>query len=310
MSSILSTILRQLSLIGMVFLTCFALHSLAATQQANVTVTMRDHGYTMGDVIQQKVQVHLPRNEKIDPQSLPLAGYINPWLDLKNVSFNQDTQTATLRLDWQIFATVEFTQVLKTPEFTLKTSGKNPQKILIPGQPFYYSSVLPQSVADIQRRPNLPPLLFDTFYPTLAAGVFALMVLLGIFLWCWLQDKISWLPYAAGPITKLARQLKGQPVIALAHADLVYQALNQSAEKNIYLINQADLFKKAAYLKPYQTEIQQFIHLANQVIYQHQTLGDTQKHEKPQNFGASTWVAEAAMAERLFRRQKRQQKNA
>lgn len=274
-----------------------------------VTVSMRNHGYTMGDVIQQKVQIQLPVNATIDPQSLPLAGYINPWLDLKNVSFHQDAQTVTLQLNWQIFATVEFTQVLKTPEITLKTTAKNPLKIIIPAQPFYYSSVLPQSVEGVDRRQYLPALVFDTFSPLVMASIFALLALMGLMGWCWLQDKIAWLPYAPGPMTTLARKLKGQHFIGLHHANLLYQAFNQCAGKNIYLNNQAELFEKAAYLKPYQAQIQQCLQAANQVIYQHQTLGQAPKQQTLQHFDASAWVQEAAMAERIFRRQKRQQKN-
>jgi hypothetical protein len=281
----------------------------AEMKQPMVTVKMRDHGYTMGDFIVQNVQIQLPQNQTIDPQSLPLAGYVSPWLDLSKVTFNQENQLVTLVLNWQIFATVEFTQGLKIPEMTLKTNGKNPQKIIIPAQSFYYSSVLPQSVADIKRRPNLPPLLFDTFSPMLAACGFALLAILGFLCWCWLQDKISWLPYAAGPMTTLARKLKGKSVIELHHANLLYQALNQCAGKNIYLNNQAELFEKAAYLKPYQAQIQQCLQAANQLIYQHQSLGIAHAQQQIQDFGASGWILEAARAERIFRRQSRRQNN-
>lgn len=295
----------QIFLVFFIIFTVFARQLFAAPQPPIVKVSMRNHGYTMGDEIHQKVQINLPANESIDPQSLPLAGYINPWLDLKSVSFKQEGQTATLQLDWQIFATVEFTQVLKTPEMVLKTIANKSPKIIIPPQPFYYSAGLPQSVVDIQRRQNLSLLVFDTFSPILVASIFAMLALIGFAVWWWLQDRFSWLPYSAGPMTTLARKLKGQNFIGLDHANLLYQALNQCAGKNIYLNNQAELFEKASYLKPYQAEIRQSLQAANQVIYDHQALGQAQKQQKLQNFGASTWVQEAAMAERIFRRHKR-----
>ena len=299
----------QIFLVLFIISTVFARQAFAAPQPPSVKVNMRNHGYTMGNEIHQKIQINLPANESIDPQSLPLAGYINPWLDLKSVSFMQEGQTATLQLGWQIFATVEFTQELKTPEMALKTTVKKSPKIIIPPQPFYYSAVLPQSVVDIQRRQNLSPLVFDTFSPILVASIFAMLALIGFAVWWWLQDRFSWLPYSAGPMTKLARKLKGQSVISLHHAELVYETLNQCAGKNIYLNNQDALFGCATYLKPYKTEILGFLLAANQVIYNHDALGRIQK-QQIQNLGASAWVQEAAIAERLFRRQKRQQKNA
>lgn len=299
----------QIFLILFIIFTVFTGRAFADTQPPSVKVNMRNHGYTMGDEIHQKIQINLPANESIDLQSLPLAGYINPWLDLKSVSFKQEGQTATLQLVWQIFATVEFTQVLKTPEMGLKTTANKSPKIIVPPQPFYYSAVLPQSVVDIQRRQNLYHLVIDTFSPILVASIFATLALIGFAVWWWLQDRFSWLPYSAGPMTKLARKLKGQLVISLHHAELVYETLNQCAGKNIYLNNQAAFFEHATYLKPYDTEIMDFLYKANQVIYNHDALGHGQS-QPPQNLGASAWVQEAAMAERLFRRQKRQQKHA
>ena len=308
MSPLFSAKFCQIFLVFFIIFTVFTGHAFAATQQPSVNVNMRNHGYTMGDEIHQKIQIYLPANESIDPQSLPLAGYINPWLDLKSVSFKQEGQTATLQLVWQIFATVEFTQVLKTPEIGLKNTASKSPKIFIPPQPFYYSAVLPQSVVDIQRRQNLSPLVFDTFSPNLVASIFATLALIGFVVWWWLQDRFSWLPYSAGPMTKLARKLKGQLVISLHHAELVYETLNQCAGKNIYLNNEAAFFEHATYLKPYDTEIMDFLCKANQVIYNHDALGRGQS-QPPQNLGASAWVQKAAMAERLFRRQKRQQKH-
>jgi len=295
-------------LLSIAAIALYTTQSYALTQDANVSVSMRNHGYTMGDFIHQKVHITLPENQTINSDSLPLTGYINPWLDLNKITFEQKSNEVTLILDWQIFATVEFTQILKTPEVILKTNAKNPLQVRIESQPFYYSSALPQTTVGIQRRPNLPPLLFDTFSPLLGAGIFGLLALLGIFTWAWLQDRFTWLPYAAGPITKLARKLRGQSVVSLDDVPAVYQALNQCAEKNVYLNQQEILYEKAQYLKPYQSYIQQFLTSANHAIYQHKTIGRAHLQTEVHDFGSTKWINEAAKAERVLRRLQRQSK--
>jgi hypothetical protein len=270
-------------------------------------VKMRNHGYVMGDFIHQQVNFTLTKGQVLESQYLPLEGYVKPWLDLAKVKFEQTGQQVELHLVWQIFATVEMTQALKTPEIILRTSGIKPQKIIVPAQTFYYSSALPQSVVDIKRRENFSLLMFHTSTPMIWALVFALLSIVFILIWLWLEDCMPWWPYSSGPMTRLARVLKGKTVIAEQDCIGIYHALNECAGQNIYANKLNSLFQRSPYLLPYQHEIVCFLRQATQHIYRHQVLGEMHSSvDVYSDFGSTSWVVGAAMAERIFLRNKRQ----
>jgi hypothetical protein len=51
-----------------------------------VKVTMRDNGYTLGDTIAMNAEFNLAKGLVFDPNSVPLKGPVNNWLDLRDVT--------------------------------------------------------------------------------------------------------------------------------------------------------------------------------------------------------------------------------
>lgn len=269
---------------------------------ADLQVNMRDHGYMMGDVISMQVTFSLQENQQIDQETLPLAGRVKHWIDIQSVQFNQQKQHVNLTINWQLFGTVERSEQLKTPQVLIKTIGKAPQTILIPQQAFYYSSVLPKPpLKDIKRRTDWTPPAFDTRTPFTWMSM--CLGLLGIcaFIWLWLKDKIPWLPYQPGPMTKLYRLLKKQSIDHFTPAQLreIHNALNASAGSSLYPNNLATLFENAPYFQPYQTEIETFFHASWEAFY-----GDKTATKGIDASQTMVWIEQTAIAERLTRRAK------
>jgi hypothetical protein len=208
-----------------------------------VNITMRDNGYTLGDMIAMHAEFNLVKGLVFDPNSVPLKGPVNNWLDLRNVAMaeaeNADGgRKISVDFTWQIFGTVEHAQTLKIPAIQLQTippientkgklekddvakddiakaaNNKPPVKpliISIPAQRFNLSPVQPPTITENTHRPHALPLRFNERTPlTFAIICLSLSLLCGV-IWLWLQDKISWLPRNPGPITQLARQLRQQ----------------------------------------------------------------------------------------------------
>ncbi|MFA7349356.1 MAG: hypothetical protein WC009_01230 [Methylotenera sp.] len=208
-----------------------------------VNITMRDNGYTLGDMIAMHAEFNLTKGLVFDPNSVPLKGPVNNWLDLRNVAMaeveNADGgRKISIDFTWQIFGTVEHAQTLKIPAIQLQTippientKGKlekddvakddiakaannellvKPLIISIPAQRFNLSPVQPPTITENTHRPHALPLRFNERIPlTFAIICLSLSLLCGV-MWLWLQDKISWLPRNPGPITQLARQLRQQ----------------------------------------------------------------------------------------------------
>lgn len=274
--------------------------------QNNVTVTMRDTGYTIGDTIDMVATFTLPRNHFIDEESLPLVGRVNHWLDIQSLDFSQDARRAKLHIKWQLFATVEIAQQLNTPQVVLKTSGENPQTITIPQQAFYYSPVLPMPLLkDISRRVDLTPPDFDEVQPLVHLSYCLVVLLIVGLAWLWLKDMLPWLPYEAGPMTKLSRQLKVQSThFTQTQLRDIHAALNNSAGVSLYPHNLSQLFMHAPYFDGEQHNIKLFFDQSWQQFYRNEVV----EAEAVEVLHHLAWIKRAAVAERLFRRQQKAKK--
>lgn len=266
-----------------------------------VKVTMRNHGYTMGDFVHMRVQFALPPQHKLDIDSLPLPGRMAPWLDLCDLKVGTAKQMITLDLTWQLFGTVEYSQTLELPEIEIKTLGKNPQAIVIPQQLLYYAAVLPKNVADEKARPDLPPMRFDTHTPAILAFVCLLLAMICAFAWLWLHDHLPWWPYRPGPLTTLARTCRerdGEKALGRNELQVAHYALNQSAGQSLYPGTLAQLFVSSTYLRDFESQITVFFNASWLAMH-------TTPNRDVDAKLLLSWLPQAAMAERLYRRQNR-----
>jgi len=46
-------------------------------------VTLRDSGYLLGDLVDERVDLDLPPGVSLDPDSLPLPGRVAPWMEVR-----------------------------------------------------------------------------------------------------------------------------------------------------------------------------------------------------------------------------------
>lgn len=281
---------------------CLPYAALANTPSPiSVHVVMRDSGYHLGDFIHQTITIRLPKHATLDEESLPLTGYVKPWLDLSALSYKQQSDTVKLSLTWQIFATVEIAQMLKTPALVLKTKEKPVLEISIPAQAFYYSPVFPYPLAETKRQNNLPPLAFNEQTPLIGLVVFSTLGVLLTLCWLWLKDWLPW-PRNRGPLATLAKAMrhKTAQTIDTKQLQAIYHALNASAGESLFPSNLSQLFNKAPYLLPYQSEIEQCFAQCWCAVYGDHPLTPSQSTNP--NEVTLDWIAQAAIAERLFLR--------
>lgn len=280
---------------------CFGWLVHAEISITDMAVTMRDSGYTLGDKMQMVATFTLPIQQTIDEESLPLVGRINPWLDIQAIQLKQYKQQVQLNVTWQLFASVEIAQPLKTPEIILKTVGKKPQTVIIPAQTFYYSPVLPMPpLKDIKRRTNLVPPNVDTAKPLLYFSVCSGLFLLSSLVWLWIKDYLPWFPFQSGPMIRLSRQLRLQSTgLSLAQLREVHAALNQCAGMSLYPNNLSQLFHHAPYFAHEEVNVTQFFNQSWALFYANKLVAQPAIDLK----ATQQWVQRVAIAERLFSRQ-------
>jgi len=270
----------------------------------DISVEMRNSGYTLGDKMDMTVTFSLPVNQSIDQDSLPLVGRVTPWLDIQNIGFSQHQQQVCLQVIWQLFATVEIAQQLETPEIILQTIGEQTQKVVIPAQTFYYSPVLPlPPLKNIQRRQDLIPPLFNTTTPIMNMGVlFSLFACIG-FVWLWLKDYLPCLPFQPGPMTRLVRHLRKEltpknPSFTKQQLRNIHSALNQSAGVSLHPDNLSTLYIAAPYFQAEHENLTQFFKLSWACFYSEEPL-----EEQLDAYYVLEWLQRVALAERLSKRQ-------
>ena len=287
----------------------------------NVTVNMRDHGYTLGDIITMHAEFTLEQGYIFDLNSVPLKGPINAWLDLRDVTTNKeiltdDREFISLDFTWQLFGTVNEAQIIKIPAIILQTLSievaddeREPLIITIPEQGFYLSPVLPEQITSEDAvRPIIAPPRFDEATPLKLAWLcLGLAILLGL-LWLWLEDRIKWLPRHPGAMTLLARQLREQDVAKqrqLTADDLrtIHAGLAGSAEQSLYPNTLGILFEKAPYLSVDEEMITQFFDDSWRIFHE----GNAQNLTIPVA-DTMAWIKRAAVSERLFRHTARKSK--
>lgn len=249
----------------------------AMAAEPEVTITLRDTGYMLGDLIDERVDVALPEGMRIDPESLPLPGRVAPWLEVRRAALEPARGgSQALVVTYQIFAETEEATQAPLPEFHLRLRGAGDARdIGVPSRSFLLSPALPATLVDKDRelRPSPDPARVPESgalagaLASLAIGLVAIAYLL------WRYDRLPFLPHAPGPLLRAwrswrrrsRRTLTGDEETALLR-DL-HGALNQSAGETLYPSTLSRLFDHAPYLAPLRGEIERVFAASWQRFY-------------------------------------------
>ncbi len=238
----------------------------AIAVEPEVHVSLRDTGYMLGDLIDERVEIALPDGARIDPESLPLPGRVAPWLEVRRATLEPaGGASQAFVVTYQIFAETEEATQAPLPEFRVRVRGTHgADDVTVPSRGFLLSPSLPATLTDRDRelRPSPDPERMPergALAGTLASVAVALAAT-GYLLWRY--DRLPFLPYAPGPLLRAwrswrrrsRRELSGDDETALLR-DL-HGALNQSAGETLYPSTLQRLFDRAPYLAPLRAEIE------------------------------------------------------
>ncbi|NOQ93679.1 MAG: hypothetical protein GQ547_03470 [Methylophaga sp.] len=301
-------------LLSLIMTSLFAEGTTINSADVNVTVNMRNHGYTLGDIITMHAEFTLEQGYIFDLNSVPLQGPINAWLDLRDVTANKekladDREFISLDFTWQLFGTVGEAQIIQIPAIILQTlavevadDDREPLIITIPEQGFYLSPVLPEQLTSEETlRPIITPPRFDEAMPLNLAFLYLVLGILLALAWLWLQDRIKWLPRHPGAMTLLARQLRQQETIKQTQftADdlrAIHAGLAGSSGQSLYPNTLDILFEKAPYLSVDKETITQFFDDSWRAF--HETNAQDHNISVAETMA---WIKRATVSERLFR---------
>ena len=174
-------------------------------------VTVRDSGYLLGDLIQERVDLTLPGAFVLDPDSLPLPGRVAPWMEVRAARIEQGVHAGeqSVVVKYQVFAEVEQAERVPIPAFKLRArDGRQTRVIEVPAKSFLLSPALPATLIDEDRelKPAAPPqpLPIGDAVTGVVLGMIA-AVACGAYL-LWAYDRLPFLPRAPGPFARLWRR--------------------------------------------------------------------------------------------------------
>jgi mxaA protein len=242
----------------------FAVCTAASAAAPEIRVTLRDTGYMLGDLIDERVEIAFPASMHIDAQALPPPGRVAPWLELRSAKVEPRTASGAdvLVFTYQIFAESESAARVPLPEIKLEVrDGANRVPLVVPAQSFLLSPGLPSPLTDRDRE------LVSSFAPAplsergaIAGALVALAVasLAATFL-LWRYDRLPFLPFAPGPLAVFWRRWRKHRAGNLDAALLLrdwHAALNRCAGETLYPSTLDRLFARAPFLVPLRERIE------------------------------------------------------
>jgi len=237
--------------------------SMAAAPE--VAVSLRDTGYMLGDLIEERIDVALPAGTRIDPDSVPLPGRVAPWLEVRHTELAPPRAgSQTLGVTYQIFAEAEEATRAPLPEVHLRLRGADAGELTVPSRSFLLSPAVPATLVDKDRelRPSPDPEHVPES-PAITGALASLAVaLVAAAYLLWRYDRLPFLPYAPGPLLRAWRSWRRRSRRALTDEEEtvllrdLHGALNESAGETLYPSTLQRLFDRAPYLAPLRAEIE------------------------------------------------------
>ncbi len=128
-----------------------------------VADTPRAYGYTVGDVVQRRVQLTLPPGWALDLEALPRTRRPGQALELRSAR----VQGTTLQLDYQVFLAPTEVRTLELPVLALRFNGPaGDREVRVDAWPLTVAPLVPVDVSPREglgdMRPDVPAAPIDT----------------------------------------------------------------------------------------------------------------------------------------------------
>jgi len=254
---------------ALLFGSAIAVSSLATAAPGDdiaIRISVRDAGYMLGDLLDERIDIDLPPGTSLDAESLPAPGRVAPWMEVRSARLQraESPSSAVVLITYQIFAEVETATRVPLPEIKLRViQGEEKRPLIVPSRSFLLSPGLPSSLTDQDRelKPSPTPQML-AMWPNVVGVAIALVIALmcGAYL-LWAYDRLPFLPRSPGPLLRLWRRSRriGENVPDAERDELLrglHAAFNRSAGETLYPSTLHRLFERSAFLTPLRESIE------------------------------------------------------
>jgi mxaA protein len=216
--------------------------------------TPRDYGYVLGDTIKHTVTLELGDVYALDESSLPAAGRIDRWLELRPPRVSRGDHRVEITLVYQLIDAPDATRSLVVPRQTLRVASRDRSvPVFVPEWSFTAAPIVPAEQRGAAARYNLRPERLPPYIP-LAVGIWRLAALLAtlalvLAALAWLHFGVPWRARRARPFARGVRELRGLRGRKWDEARqreafrIVHRALDRAAGRTLLPSNVDELFR-------------------------------------------------------------------
>ncbi len=226
----------------------------------------RAFGYTLGDVLEQKIPLSIDGTVET-LQLLPPEQREGRWVTRSAVSVSPDNQWLTLQ--YQIINAPTDVRVITLPSLTLATD--NELSIDVPAWSFSVAPLLPMASDADEQLPVLQP--DQLSQPPTSTSLWSRLTMLVAGLLCWLSVWLGWWLWRnwreahALPFANAYRTVRTVGSTAGIENNAgwlaMHNAFNQSAGRSIINSTVSELSQNCTWLKPFESEISTFYTLSS-----------------------------------------------
>lgn len=221
----------------------------------------RAYGYSVGDVVQQRVQLALPKGWALDMEALPSSRRPGQALELRQARLQRNE----LLLEYQIFTAPAELRLLELPTLQLRLQGPGgaEQTLRVEGSPLLVAPLLPQQASPRtglgELRPDLPAPLPATQGHVRRLALYAAAALLLGLVWWHLQFGLPYSGRRQQPFAQAVRHLRSlQPAQQHVAFKALHQALNRSAGQVLFAEGLPAFLQQHPTFAPLQADLQEF----------------------------------------------------
>lgn len=233
----------------------------------------RAFGYTLGDVVQRRVQLRLPPGWTLDMDALPRTRRPGQALELRSARL----EGATLLLDYQVFLAPTEVRTLELPVLRLSFNGPaGAREVRVDAWPLTVAPLMPEAVSPREglgeMRPDVPAGPMDTRPRQQRLLAYAaLLALLGLAL-VQLHLGLPWWRQRQRPFAQAWRTLRGWPEQASAEQTqaamkLVHAALNRSAGQVLFAAAVPAFVARSPHFAPLQPALAEFFERSQAMFF-------------------------------------------
>lgn len=233
----------------------------------------RAFGYTVGDVVQRRVQLQLPPGWSLDLDALPRTRRPGQALELRSAR----VEGTTLLLDYQVFLAPTEVRTLELPVLPLRFNGPaGVREVRVDAWPLTVAPLMPDAVSPREglgeMRPDVPAGPIDTRprqQRLLACA--AVLAVLGLAL-AQLHLGLPWWRQRRQPFAQAWRTLRtspdqASPEQARAAMKLVHAALNRSAGQVLFAAAVPEFVAKRPGFAPLQPALAEFFERSQAMFF-------------------------------------------